>query len=215
MPKLRLILGNKNYSSWSLRAWLAAEACGHAFEEVVIPLYGEGSAERLAELSPTRKVPCLHVDELRICDSLAICEYLAELFPRAGLWPEDREARARARMATAEMHSGMFALRNEMPMNMRKHAPLARRGPQLEQDIARVLELWNDALSRSDGPMLFGSFSIADAFYAPVVSRFRTYGVELEGATREYAARVWELPAMRRWVESAAAEPWTIDKFEQ
>lgn len=214
MAQLRIILGNKNYSSWSLRAWLALTHTGAEFEEEVIPLYREDTRAKLRAQSPSLKVPCLHDGELKISDSLAICEYLAEKFPAAKLWPADVTARAKARVAAARMHSGFFAIRNHMPMNVRADLPGRGRAPGVDDDVERMLELLTVAVSESDGDFLFGGFSIADAFFAPVVSRFRTYGVDVPGAAGRWAERVWQLPSMQTWITASRDEAWTLDKFE-
>jgi glutathione S-transferase len=211
-----LALGNKNYSSWSLRPWLALKHTGAAFDEIVIPLYRPESPDAIRAISPSGKVPVLHHGELVVWDSLAICEYLAEAFPEARLWPDDAGARAAARSISAEMHSGFLALRTHMPMNARARLPGLGRTIDSLRDVDRVRSLWRNALDRfgHGGPFLFGRFSIADAMYAPVVLRFRTYEVDLEPRLREYCAAVLALPAMEEWVIAARTEPWTIDSFE-
>jgi glutathione S-transferase len=214
---LTLVIGNRNYSSWSLRAWLALQATGLNHEEIVIPL---GQAETEAEIlrhSPTAKVPALTHGELLIWDSLAICEYLAELAPEAGLWPADPAARAVARSVTAEMHSGFVPLRKHMPMNLRASYPGAGREPGVEDDISRIAAIWEQCRRDygRDGSLLFGRFTIADAFFAPVVSRFRTYGVSLEGEARRYMNAVWALPAMIEWADKARAEQWAVDRYDR
>jgi glutathione S-transferase len=176
-----LVIGNKNYSSWSLRAWLALKIGGVAFEEVRIALDQPQTKSEILARSPSGKVPCLIDGPLAVWDSLAICETANERYVAGALWPTDAGARARARAVTAEMHSGFAALRTHMPMDLRAHRP--DRGAAVLQradvatDVARIQEIWSDCLARSGGPLLFGAFSIADAFYAPVVTRFRTYGV--------------------------------------
>lgn len=219
VSRLKLIIGNRNYSSWSLRAWLALRVAGIAFEEHRIPLYLRGSKEEILSYSPAGKVPCLVDGDLHVWDSLAICEYVAEAHP--GLWPEDPKARALARSVSAEMHSGFQALRTHMSMNIRRALPGRGRTPEALAEAGRVIALWSDCLARkaagpqSTGPFLFGRFSIADAMYAPVVLRFRTYGVELPGECRAYAEAILALPAMREWVAAAEAETEAIPQFEQ
>jgi glutathione S-transferase len=212
-----LIIGNRNYSSWSLRAWLALQATGVDFDEVVVPLGQPDTADRLRQHSPNGLVPALHLGGLVIWDSLAIGEYLAEQYPEVGLWPADPRTRAVARSVTAEMHSGFTAVRGNMPMNVRASYPGAGRGPGVDEDIARITEIWKAC--RRDfghgGGLLFGGFTLADAFYAPVVSRFRTYGVDLDGAAADYAAAVWSLPAMQDWVSKAHAEEMTVDRYDR
>jgi len=215
---MKLIVGNKNYSSWSLRPWLAMKVAGIGFSEVRIPLYGPGAKEQILAFSPAGKVPCL-VDEtangrLAVWDSLAICEYLAEKTP--SLWPSDSAARAVARSISAEMHSGFQSLRSHMSMNIRKHYPDKGRTPEVLAEIARIVAMWSDCRARfgKEGPFLFGRFSIADAMYAPVVLRFRTYAVELPEVCKAYADAVVALPAMQEWMEAARAETESLPQFE-
>jgi len=214
---LTLVLGNKNYSSWSMRPWVALRAAGIAFDEVVIPLYaGDDSKRRILESTPSGKVPALIDGDVTVWDSLAIIEYAAERFPDAKLWPQDRAARALARSVSAEMHSGFMALRNECGMNL--HRPV--RAKALSDDalanVARVQEVWSDCRSRfgKGGPFLFGAFSAADAMYAPVVTRFRTYAIEVSAVSREYMMAMEAHPAFRAWTEAGLAETWLIDRFE-
>lgn len=217
MPSpLRLYLGNKAYSSWSLRPWLAAKVAGIPFEEEVVPLYEDGSAERMRALSPCGKVPVLHHGDLVVWESLAIVEYLAELFPDRGLWPTDRTARAVARAVSTEMHAGFAALRTNMGMNVRRRLPGRGRAPGVAEDIARIVALWADCRARfgAGGPFLFGGFTIADAMFAPVVTRFETYVVELDAGARAYSSAVLALPAMKEWYAAAESEPWVIDRYE-
>ena len=213
MDDLTLVIGNKNYSSWSLRPWLALKQTGAPFRELLIPLYRPESREKLLEQSPSGRVPALRHGRVMVWESLAICEYVADLFPQARLWPEDREARAVARSISAEMHSGFAALRANMGMNARAQLPGLGRTPDSLRDIDRVRSLWTDALRRfgKEGPFLFGRFSIADAMYAPVVLRFRTYEVELDSSLHDYCAAMLALPAMEEWIAAARAEPWSID----
>jgi glutathione S-transferase len=213
MAKLRLILGNKNYSSWSLRAWLAASFSGEPFDEHVIPLGTPETREQILRHSPSGRVPALVDGELVIWDSLAIFEYLAERHP--SLWPADRAARARARSVTAEMHSGFQALRANMPMNVRRSSPGVGRAPGVAEDIARVVEIWRECLQRSGGPFLFGARTLADAAYAPVVSRFRTYAVEVDAGARAYLDTISNLPEMKSWAAAAAAEPWIEADYDR
>ena len=212
MADFKIVLGNKNYSSWSLRGWLALKRCGVAFDEEVIPLYQDDWRARLLAVSPAGKVPVLLHDGRAIWDSLAIAEYLAELFPAAGLWPEERAARALARAVSAEMHAGFAALRNAMPMNFRGDIQAPRRDPAVEADIARVAELWRDCRTRfgAGGPFLFGEFSAADAFYAPVAARFAAYDVELPELAAAYRDAVLAWPDVEEWRRAAVTEPWVI-----
>lgn len=214
MSDFTLVLANRNYSSWSLRAWLVMKQTGAAFEEVMIPLDTPDTKPAIRAWSAAGKVPVLRHGERRVWDSLAIAEYLAERFPEAGLWPEAEEARAVARSAVAEMHSGFVALRRMLPMNMR-----ARRAcpadDDVETDIRRILSLWEECRARfaTSGPYLFGAFTIADAFYAPVASRFVTYGVDLPEHARTYVSALWEHPGFGEWLRLAEEEPWVIDRL--
>jgi glutathione S-transferase len=212
-----LIIANRNYSSWSLRAWLALEATGQPFDEVIIPLGRPETTAEILRWSPTGRVPALHHGRIRLWDSLAICEYLAETFPEAALWPVDASARAIARSAVAEMHSGFTALRSAMPMNLRASYPGAGREPGVDEDIARISAIWEECRTNhgAAGNLLFGRFTIADAFYAPIVSRFLTYGVSPGGSAGEYMDAVWALPAMQDWAEKARAEEWIVERYER
>jgi glutathione S-transferase len=213
MARFTLVIGNKNYSSWSLRAWLALRQTGAAFDEVVIPLDRADTAQAIQQWSPAGKVPVLIDGDLTVWDSLAIGEYLAEQYPEAGLWPSDAAARAVARSAAAEMHSGFAALRRDMPMDVRRRTA---RTPSRDvaADIARICALWHECRARfggGHGDFLFGDFTLADAVYAPVASRLVTYGVELPDTARAYVDAIMAAPAMRAWADAAAAEPWVID----
>ena len=216
MTALTLVLGNKNYSSWSLRAWLALEATGAVFDEIVIPLWLDGAKEQILAHSPSGKVPALRHGDLVVWESLAICEHLAEAFPDAELWPADPAARAAARSASHEMHAGFMALRRAMPMNCRASKPGRGMADGVAADIERVGAIWRDCRERfgAGGALLFGGFTIADAMFAPVASRFRTYGVALDPVSTAYVQAVHALPAMRSWIAAAEAEPHTVDQFE-
>jgi glutathione S-transferase len=211
---LVLIVGNKNYSSWSLRPWLAMKVLGLEFEERRVSLYVPGAKEALLDYSPAGKVPILIDGERRVWDSLAILEYLAEGYPQ--LWPAAPAARALARSISAEMHSGFAALRQHMSMNIRKRHPGKGRTPESLADITRIVAMWTDCRARfgAAGPFLFGAFSAADAMYAPVVLRFRTYAVELPPACRAYADAVLALPALGEWIEAAQRETESLPQFE-
>lgn len=217
MTELTLVIGNRNYSSWSLRAWLPLKATGAAFGERVVLLGQPDTGAEISKLSPNGLVPALHDGDLVIWDSLAISEYLAERFPETGLWPADPNIRAVARSVAAEMHSGFTAVRGNMPMNIRASYPGQGRGPGVEEDVERIVEIWETC--RRDfgagGDLLFGDFTIADAFFAPVISRFRTYGVKVEGVAADYMDTVWALPAMREWVAGAEAEQWNVDRYDR
>lgn len=212
MADLTLIIGNKAYSSWSLRPWLALTHVGVPFDEILVPLRQPDSKARILAHSPAGKVPALRHGERVVWDSLAICEYLAETFPAARLWPDDAHARAVARAVSAEMHAGFAALRTTMPMDLKRRAPGEGRSDGTLADIARIAGLWRDARARfgAEGPYLFGRFSVADCLYAPVVTRFETYGVELDAVCRAYADAVLALPSLRAWTEAARAEPWVL-----
>ena len=217
MPGLQLVIGNKNYSSWSLRPWLLLRQMGLEFEEILIPLFREDSREKISQYSPAGKVPILREGERAVWDSLAIAEYLAEKYPRMNLWPEDPAARALARCVSAEMHSGFAALRGECPMNIhRKPTPLEF-SAATQADVARIQEIWRDARSRYSklGPFLFGHFSIADAMYAPVVFRFTRYAIEMDEVSRAYAETILALPAIQEWIQAAMAETWVIQQSEK
>jgi glutathione S-transferase len=210
-----LVVGNKNYSSWSLRPWLAMRQAGIAFDEVVIPLYRPESKAAILAQSPAGKVPVLRHGDRVVWDSLAIMEYLAETCPDAAFWPENPAARALARCISAEMHAGFQALRGGMSMNLREHLPGQGRSDAVAADIARVTAIWRECRERfgEPGPFLFGRFSIADAMYAPVATRFRTYAVELDPVCQAYADTILALPSFLEWQAAAEAEPWVITTY--
>jgi glutathione S-transferase len=210
MAPLTLIIGNKNYSSWSLRAWLFMRHAGLAFEETVIALDTPGVREELDHYSPSGRVPVLRHGKLCVWDSLAICEYAAELSGKG--WPKDTDARAVARAVCAEMHSGFSTLRSLWPMNARARNRHTAVTAALEADIERIDEVWNDCRGRfgGGGPWLFGDYSVADAMYAPVVLRFNTYGARISQTARWYMASVLEDAALQDWLQGAKQEPWTI-----
>jgi len=208
-----LVIGNKNYSSWSLRAWLAMSHAGIAFDEVRIPLSVPTTRADILRHSPAGRVPVLHDGPVTVWDSLAICEYQAERHPDAGLWPRDASVRAVARSVAAEMHSGFDDLRATMPMNCRASLPGKGGGPGAQADIDRITAIWRDCRARfgGDGAMLFGHFTIADAMFAPVASRLVTYDVDLDPLSRAYVQAVMALPAMRGWVAAARDETERIE----
>ena len=208
MAKFELIIGNKAYSSWSLRPWLVLRHLGVDFIETRVPLYVHGYKEELLKHAPSGKVPILKHGAVTVWDSLSICEYLAERFPDAGLWPEDAVLRALARSLSAEMHSGFGAIRGAMPFNCRtlgRHVPITA---EVQREVDRVLSLWRDCRTRhgKDGPWLFGQFSIADAMYVPVALRFLTYSVPLDAFSQSYAETVFHHPAVQEWVAAAKQE---------
>jgi glutathione S-transferase len=211
-----LVLGNKNYSSWSVRAWLAAKQTGTAFDEITIPLDQPTTASEIAAHSPSGRVPVLKRGGLVVWDSLAIGEYLAERYPAAGLWPAAEDARATARAAAAEMHAGFPALRAQLPMNVRAVKPAGAVIPEAETDIHRIAALWSGCRRRfgAKGPFLFGAWSLADAFYAPVVSRFTTYRVGVDAVCQAYMEAVLEASMVAEWFAAARAEPWAIAKYD-
>jgi glutathione S-transferase len=214
---LKLVTGNKNYSSWSMRPWLALRACDIAFEEVFIPLYtGEADKKRILAFTHSGKVPVLVDGDITVWDSLAIIEYVAERFPEAHLWPEDRASRAHARSISAEMHSGFAALRNECGMNLHRPVSAIALSENARADIARVQQIWIECRERygKSGPFLFGAFSGADAMFAPVVHRFRTYAIEVVHKARDYMDAMMALPAFQEWTRAGLAETIVIEKFE-
>jgi glutathione S-transferase len=204
---LTLHVGTKRYSSWSLRPYVALAHSGLAFDCKTILLDRPTSKAEILAVSPAGRVPVLNHDGLAIWDSIAICEYLHELAPDAGLWPADRAQRARARAISAEMHSGFAALRNNMPMDVCADKAGQGHTPEALADARRIQDIWREALAASGGPLLFGRFTIADAMFAPVTTRFTTYGVELDPVCRAYVDAVAALPAMIAWRRDAAAEP--------
>jgi len=204
---LTLYVGSKRLSSWSLRPYLALAHSGLAFDTKTIILDRETTRAEIKKVNAAGKLPVLHHDDLVIWDSLAICEYLNELLPEAQLWPSDRAKRARARSICAEMHSGFTALRSNMPMEVCASKPGQGHTPEALADARRIMEIWREALAASSGPFLFGRFSIADAMFAPVTTRFTTYGVELDATCRAYVDTIAALPAMQAWRRDAAAEP--------
>ncbi|MBI5910688.1 MAG: glutathione S-transferase family protein [Betaproteobacteria bacterium] len=213
---LKLIIGNKNYSSWSLRPWIAMTAAGIAFEEVLIPFDTAEFKQYVGDLSGTGKVPVLIDGDIKIWESLAILEYLAEKFPDAGLWPKDVAARAHARVVANEMHAGFQPLRNHLPVNFAR--PVIKRAlpPEAAANVKRIETLWADCRARfgSGGPFLFGAFGAADAMYAPVVSRLHTYDVDVGAGTRIYMDAMMALPAWRQWSAAAVKETWVFAEDE-
>ena len=213
---LTLVIGNKAYSSWSMRPWLALKEADIPFEEIVIPIYMDGSSETIFVHSPAGKVPILKDGDMTIWDSLAILEYLAEAYPEARLWPSDKRARALARSISAEMHSGFVPLRKLLTMNLRRHYPGFEIPEDVQANIDRVQQIWDEtrAAHGKDGPFLFGAFTAADAMYAPVVTRFRTYDVKLTAASQAYVDAMLALPSVKDWYAGAAAESWVLDQYE-
>jgi len=210
-----LVIGNKNYSSWSLRPWLALRVAGIPFDEVRIPLYVPGSKEQILRYSPAGKVPVLVAPDATVWESLAILEFLADRHTEAKLWPAGSAQRARARAVSTEMHGGFAALRSNLGMNLRRTFPDHATTPEVLADLARVQALWNDCLARSGGPFLFGAFTNADAMFAPVVTRFITYSVKVDAASARYMAAVRALPAMNEWYAAARQETEVLPQFER
>jgi glutathione S-transferase len=219
MAEFTIYLANKNYSSWSLRGWLMLKLTGAAFDEVVIPLRHEQTRETILRRSPGGKLPALVHGKpggsVTVWESLAIGEYLAELFPAAGLWPKDAAARAYARAISNEMHAGFLPLRRHFPMNMRKVFDRETTA-EVQEDIDRITQIWHEARRHygAGGDFLFGAFTVADAMFAPVVSRFRTFKLPLDTEAEAYARAITAWPAYREWLAAARAEPWTIDQWE-
>ncbi|OHX14042.1 glutathione S-transferase [Chromobacterium sphagni] len=203
-----LVIGNKNYSSWSLRPWLVLKMLDEPFNEQQIDLYLSDSKARILAANPAGKVPVLVDDKLRVWDSLAICEYLAECFPGARLWPDDARLRAVARSIAAEIHSGFAALRQSLSMDISLRQIDYESSPAVESDIARIVSLWEEHRQRhaADGEFLFGRFSIADAFFAPICTRFETYNVKLPHVSQAYVRHILTLPAMQEWYRAAREE---------
>jgi glutathione S-transferase len=216
MTQLTLVIGNKNYSSWSLRPWLVMKQFGLQFQEIRIPLFTPDYLSKIRQYSPSGKVPVLLHENQTVWDSLAICEYLAETFPTLHCWPEDKRARAFARSISAEMHSGFQNLRQNMPMNCRNKYPGKGLVSGVQEDIDRITAIWQESRQNFgvDGKFLFGKFTIADAFFAPVVLRFIAYDVHLDAVSRDYIATVLALPAMQEWIKAAQNETEILSQYE-
>jgi glutathione S-transferase len=216
MAQYTLWIGNKNYSSWSLRGWLACKLAGIAFDEVMVRLDEPDRPGRIRPHSPSGRVPALKDGDLVVWDTMAIGEYLAERFPARKLWPTEVKARATARAVSAEMHAGFQALRGQLPMNMRRDRPRPAWNADAQRDIDRVQEIWRTcrAAHGAGGPYLFGHLTLADCFYAPVVSRFTSYRVPMDGAASAYCEAMWEWPALEAWRDAALEETWVIEKDE-
>jgi glutathione S-transferase len=208
MGQLTLVIGNKNYSSWSLRPWLVLKQVGLNFQEILIDLGTPNTHKEIRRYSPSGKVPVLLDGDLTVWESLAICEYIAENFIK-DLWPQDREARAYARSVSQEMHSGFANLRQQMPMNCRTRYPREGMKPGVQADIDRITAIWRECRQQygSGGEFLFGNFTIPDAMFAPVISRFISYDVKLGLIEQDYVKAIWSLPAMQQWIDAAHLEP--------
>ena len=213
---MKLVIGNRNYSSWSLRPWIAMKQIGLDFEEVVIPMNLPDTRARMLAHSPTGLVPTLVDGEVTVFETIAILEYLNDRYPDAGLWPKDIAIRAHARAISAEMHAGFAALRRDCPMNIRRPVRRHMVSPEAAAQAERVDALWSDARSRfgGGGPFLFGAFTIADAMYAPVVNRFHTYDLPRSKAAQAYMDAVMALPAWKEWERASSAESWVIESSE-
>ena len=214
---LKLVIGNKNYSSWSMRPWLALRANDIAFEEIFIPLYtGDADKKRILSFTHSGKVPALIDGDVTVWDSLAIIEYVAERFPEARLWPEDRARRAHARSISSEMHSGFMALRNECGMNLHRPVRAIALSDDARANVARIEQIWTECRARYGefGPFLFGTFGAADAMFAPVVHRFRTYAIAVAPQARAYMDTMMALPAFQEWTDAGLAETLVIDRLE-
>jgi glutathione S-transferase len=214
MSRTTLSLSSKNYSSWSLRGWLMAKLAKIDFDEVIVAPDDADARAEILLLSPSILVPCLTYNGMRVWDTLAIGEFLNEVAPKAGLLPKDQAMRAHCRSICGEMHSGFISLRQALPMNIKAEFPQFKIWSKAKADIERILAIWRECLTAYGGPYLFGKIGMADAMYAPVVSRFRTYGVGLDGDLKEYADRIWDLPAMKEWREAALAEREEIEELE-
>ena len=211
---MQIIIGNKKYSSWSLRPWLAMKVLGVDFEEKLSQFDMSTTSEHFYEFSPSKKVPVLIDGEQVIWDSMAILEYLAEIYPEKNWWPKARDKRARARSIAHEMHGGFGAIRDECPMNFGRTPAAIKLSERCQWEFLRLEASWEDALGASGGPFLFGDFGIADAMYAPVVSRIRTYGIKGGNAWNDYCTTIEALPAYQDWAKAGRAEPWVVKEVE-
>lgn len=215
-PKLTLIIGNKNYSSWSLRPWLAMAGAGISFAEVVIPLDQQNTKAEILAYSPTGKVPVLKFGQLILWESLAIIEYINDTHPDAGLWPEDVNERAHARALAAEVHAGFGWLRANCPMNLRRNAP-RRLPPVVEAEVNRIATIWRTCRVKyaAKGPFLFGTFTAVDAMFAPIATRLRSYRIPVDTVCQDYVETIYQMPPFQRWQQAAAQEPWRIDSTDK
>jgi len=211
---LKLVIGNKNYSSWSLRPWIAMKAADIPFEEEVVSLSDPDFKARVRRISGTGKVPALADGAVHVWESLAILEYLAEKFPQKELWPRDPSARAAARALAAEMHAGFVPLRRQLPMNMWRPVKRRELSPETQANVARIDVIWTDCRKRYGGPFLFGAFGAVDAMYAPVVSRLHTYDAAVGAVAKSYMESVMALPAWAEWRSAALQEPWVLAEDE-
>ena len=214
MSGLELIIANKKYSSWSMRPWLALKVFEIDFKETLSQFDTPNNSAHFIDFSPTKKVPVLKHAGFTVWDSLAIIEYLAELFPEKNLWPEDKKQRAYARAISCEMHSGFPALRDECPMNMAREISALALSPDGKRDLARIENIWTACLEQSGGPFLFGRFTIADAMFAPIINRIEKYALSRSATVEQYTTAIKSLPAWREWEEAGKAEPWICENVE-
>ena len=211
---MKLIFANRNYSSWSLRAWLVLKQFGIPFDEDLVLLSGDGWKETIRKKSPSGKVPVLIDGEAVVPETIAIIEYLNDKYPAKGIWPSDRLKRAQARAVSAEMHGGFSALRSAAPMNLRASHPGKIDFDPIAVDLRRIEEIWGDLTSESGGPFLFGKFTAADAMFAPVASRIRTYALPVSDVAMDYVETIYALPAFQEWLVAATKEPWVVEQDE-
>ncbi|MFK7903176.1 MAG: glutathione S-transferase family protein [Nitratireductor sp.] len=211
---MKLYIGNKKYSSWSFRPWIALTAKNIEFEEILIPFDNDGKNPKFGDFSPTSKVPTLVDEELNVWESLAILEYLADRFPQHGFWPTDINARAHARAISNEMHGGFFGIRGECPMNMARKVEALEVGDSVKKDVKRIEAIWEECLDTFGGPFLFGEFCNADAMYAPVVNRIEKYELSNHAAVKTYTKAMKALPAYKAWEEAGINEPWIVEADE-
>jgi glutathione S-transferase len=211
---MKLLIGNRNYSTWSLRPWLVLTYFNIPFEDEVLQLSGEGFRDVLAQRSPTGRVPVLIDGDLVVPETIAIIEYIADRFPDKPVWPVDINNRALARAASAEMHAGFSSLRSHAPMNLRASHPGKVSLDSVRKDLHRLETLWGGLLQRSGGPFLFGAFSAADAMFAPVATRIRTYALPVSDVVSSYVEAIYSLPAFQTWLAMALKEPWVVDDDE-
>jgi len=214
MAKATLSISSKNYSSWSLRGWLMVKLAGLEFRELPVPVDDADARKELLLLSPSILVPCLTHEGIKVWDTLAIGEYLNEIKPKSGLLPADRKARAHCRAICGEMHSGFSSLRAALPMNLKARFPGHKIWSRAQEDIDRVIAIWRDCLKDHGGPYLFGKVTMADAMYAPVVTRFMTYDIKLDQQCAEYCKRIMTLPEMVQWITAAKKEPEEIEELD-
>lgn len=211
---MELLIGNKNYSSWSLRPWILLKHFNIEFSERLLLLSGEGWKENLIKHTPTGYVPALIDGDLAIAETIAIIEYTADKFPSIPIWPRDIEQRALARAASAQMHAGFFQIRNAAPMNLRKNFPNRVNIAEIEQDLAQIEKLWVGLLNNSEGEFLFGEFCAADAMFAPLATRLRTYSLPMSEQVEQYVENIHNLPAFKEWKEAALKEKWIVEMDE-